>query len=260
MDNIHPNYTCSITHQIFYDPVVTEDGYIYERTAIEQWIDTKNTSPMTNKKISKNLISVHTIKQIIDDIIKKNPKLAKERYKPDMTYLKNIKKITGFIQQGKFNELLKYKNFDLKSMYDEDILKKFFKSCNNEEVIKHLFDDEDVIKQFRSSKNSSDLIISKCLTYISIYSNVTAIKYLVKGYRIKLFLAFFHMCCKNSNFDMIVYTTNTIHNLDTIGEDGYDFSVMIVINKSLSSEEKKAARMIIRDKIKENYLKEFKAL
>jgi hypothetical protein len=41
------DYTCSITHCIFLDPVLAADGHFYERFAIEKWFETNSTSPLT---------------------------------------------------------------------------------------------------------------------------------------------------------------------------------------------------------------------
>ena len=48
MSDDDPNFICPITHQLFIDPVVAADGYLYEKEAIEEWLKEHNTSPMTN--------------------------------------------------------------------------------------------------------------------------------------------------------------------------------------------------------------------
>ena len=40
------NYTCPITQELMFDPVMAEDGNTYERKGIETWILTNNTSPL----------------------------------------------------------------------------------------------------------------------------------------------------------------------------------------------------------------------
>ena len=51
------DYICPITTEIMTDPVSTLDGFTYERTAISEWLRTKNTSPTTGAKLeSKTLI------------------------------------------------------------------------------------------------------------------------------------------------------------------------------------------------------------
>ena len=41
------DYICPITAEIMTDPVTTLDGFTYERTAILEWLRTKDTSPVT---------------------------------------------------------------------------------------------------------------------------------------------------------------------------------------------------------------------
>jgi serine/threonine protein kinase len=58
---------CPITLEIFRDPVMAQDGYTYERKAIEGWIQKNGTSPITKQKISlENLVPNHAIKKVID--------------------------------------------------------------------------------------------------------------------------------------------------------------------------------------------------
>ena len=40
-------FYCSITHDLFQDPVMTVDGHTYERLAIEKWLEHHNISPNT---------------------------------------------------------------------------------------------------------------------------------------------------------------------------------------------------------------------
>ena len=54
------DYICPITAEIMTDPVSTVDGFTYERTAISEWLRTKNISPFTgatleNKTVIPNL-------------------------------------------------------------------------------------------------------------------------------------------------------------------------------------------------------------
>ena len=43
---------CPITHQLMRQPVLLEDGYMYEEDAIRQWLNRNPTSPMTREDIS----------------------------------------------------------------------------------------------------------------------------------------------------------------------------------------------------------------
>jgi hypothetical protein len=43
---------CPITNEIMKDPVFTEDGQTYERAAIERWLATHDTAPLTGEKLA----------------------------------------------------------------------------------------------------------------------------------------------------------------------------------------------------------------
>ena len=60
------SYFCPISHEIMVEPVVTTDGYSYDRFYIESWLEKHNTSPVTNSVLAnKALISNRTLKQAI---------------------------------------------------------------------------------------------------------------------------------------------------------------------------------------------------
>ena len=45
------DFICPITTEIMCDPVMAADGHAYERSAIERWLATKSTSPMTGEAL-----------------------------------------------------------------------------------------------------------------------------------------------------------------------------------------------------------------
>jgi ankyrin repeat protein len=62
-----------ITHEIFNEPVLTCDGQTYEKNAIIKWLDTHNTSPLTNKKlINKTLVTNIKMKEHVNKILDKH--------------------------------------------------------------------------------------------------------------------------------------------------------------------------------------------
>eukprot|EP00301_Raphidiophrys_heterophryoidea_P003898 c11740_g1_i1.p1 GENE.c11740_g1_i1~~c11740_g1_i1.p1 ORF type:complete len:404 (+),score=91.38 c11740_g1_i1:119-1330(+) len=74
-DEIPQDFVCSITEEIMSDPVLTVDGFTYERKAIEPWLDTHDTSPKTNMELpSKILIPNRALRSRIVDFL--------ERYTP----------------------------------------------------------------------------------------------------------------------------------------------------------------------------------
>ncbi len=58
-------YLCPITQDVMRDPHVAEDGITYDLWAIKKWMNTKNTSPMTNMPMGPNLIPNRSLKNLI---------------------------------------------------------------------------------------------------------------------------------------------------------------------------------------------------
>ena len=59
-------FECPITGEIMTDPVVTIDGFTYEREAISEWLRTKNTSPCTGVELeSKTLVPNHSLRSMV---------------------------------------------------------------------------------------------------------------------------------------------------------------------------------------------------
>eukprot|EP00199_Chlamydomonas_sp_CCMP681_P000709 CAMPEP_0119106372 /NCGR_PEP_ID=MMETSP1180-20130426/4076_1 /TAXON_ID=3052 ORGANISM="Chlamydomonas cf sp, Strain CCMP681" /NCGR_SAMPLE_ID=MMETSP1180 /ASSEMBLY_ACC=CAM_ASM_000741 /LENGTH=475 /DNA_ID=CAMNT_0007091691 /DNA_START=54 /DNA_END=1482 /DNA_ORIENTATION=- len=59
-------YLCPITQDLMVDPVIAADGYSYERSAIEKWLATHNTSPLSNQPLPhKNLTTNNALRSTI---------------------------------------------------------------------------------------------------------------------------------------------------------------------------------------------------
>eukprot|EP00730_Choanoeca_flexa_P003014 TRINITY_DN11260_c0_g3_i4.p1 TRINITY_DN11260_c0_g3~~TRINITY_DN11260_c0_g3_i4.p1 ORF type:complete len:587 (+),score=96.26 TRINITY_DN11260_c0_g3_i4:649-2409(+) len=56
---------CPITMRLMEDPVMAEDGHVYERDAITNWVEKKGTSPMTQVVMGDKLQPVLLIKQLM---------------------------------------------------------------------------------------------------------------------------------------------------------------------------------------------------
>lgn len=118
-----PTLKCPITHQLFCNPVMADDGHIYEKLAIEQWFKTTHgcRSPMTNSHISKNLKPIYPLKNLVDELIDENPNLKEDQYPPSNyhEFEDNKEEIVNLIKNRSFNELTKYINFDLKYLMEQ---------------------------------------------------------------------------------------------------------------------------------------------
>jgi|SaaInlV_125m_DNA_1040241.scaffolds.fasta_scaffold01112_2 hypothetical protein len=79
LGQVEEQHTCPITHALFLDPVMANDGHVYERKAIEDWFVRnphprrsmgQNKSPMTQRTITTFLTPAlqtrNTLKSLID--------------------------------------------------------------------------------------------------------------------------------------------------------------------------------------------------
>lgn len=63
-------FICPITHEIMTDPVMCTDGHSYERSAILRWLQSHNTSPMTNCVIDTSSITPNiSLRNSIQDFV-----------------------------------------------------------------------------------------------------------------------------------------------------------------------------------------------
>jgi len=74
------NFICPITQDIMSDPVICADGITYERKAIEHWLQSHSTSPVTRQPLnSSNLITNYALKNMIEDYKKQPKQVNKEQ-------------------------------------------------------------------------------------------------------------------------------------------------------------------------------------
>lgn len=71
--DVPEDFICPITHEVMTDPVMIEDGFTYERTAILEWFSKdKITSPMTNSTLtSTEVFENEKVKREIEKYLKK---------------------------------------------------------------------------------------------------------------------------------------------------------------------------------------------
>lgn len=68
IQKIIEHHKCPIMQQLLVDPVVAEDGHVYERRALELWLQTKKTSPTTNKTMGPNVVSALAARQTVSEL------------------------------------------------------------------------------------------------------------------------------------------------------------------------------------------------
>ena len=67
-------YVCPITQSVMVDPVSTEDGHTYERSAIARWLAKKRTSPLTGAALrTTTLVPNIALRKLIEEHRSKHP-------------------------------------------------------------------------------------------------------------------------------------------------------------------------------------------
>lgn len=66
--SIIQHHTCPITQQVLVDPVQAEDGHVYERQALERWLEIKKTSPMTNEPMGPAMAEAVAARQTVREL------------------------------------------------------------------------------------------------------------------------------------------------------------------------------------------------
>ena len=73
-EGIASSLLCPITGELMTDPVFTMDGQTYERSAIEAWLQTSDTSPATGKPLpSKMLVANVRARSMLHDLPEQVP-------------------------------------------------------------------------------------------------------------------------------------------------------------------------------------------
>lgn len=82
----HSEYYCPITCQLMGDPVVCADGTSYDRTAIETWLLSHNTSPLTGSVLPhKNLIPNLSLRALVREYRASHGDAPRRRSAPRQT-------------------------------------------------------------------------------------------------------------------------------------------------------------------------------
>ena len=79
INNTISELVCPLAQKLPMDPVIAEDGNVYERVAIEQRLKHQTTNPTTNRIISNDLLPSLQDKKLIRSIITNNATMSNKR-------------------------------------------------------------------------------------------------------------------------------------------------------------------------------------
>lgn len=136
---IHPkDIICPISHQIFYEPVVADDGIAYEADELRTWMKISTVSPVTGKHIT-NFVPSILLKNIVEKFLEANPDQIKNRYKPSRNHVDYTDEVEDIMAKHNYDELFYYKNFQLEKFYGNGHMVKLLEK-NNVDLIKYIID------------------------------------------------------------------------------------------------------------------------
>ena len=61
IDETAAEVVCALTQELPVDPVIAEDGQVYERSSIEEWLKRHKKSPITREEMGTKLLPAHHI-------------------------------------------------------------------------------------------------------------------------------------------------------------------------------------------------------
>ena len=69
MNSVADEFLCPITQELPVDPVMAEDGKIYERWAIEEWLGKQQRSPSTGTAMGTRLLSATQVRNTVGQLV-----------------------------------------------------------------------------------------------------------------------------------------------------------------------------------------------
>jgi len=99
LSDIAGSFRCSITSSLVLDPVTTCDGQLYERTAIQEWLQKNATSPNTgNRLASKTLTPSPAVRTAVERLV------LSGCLEPDETRVWMLRKALELLNKGEAAE------------------------------------------------------------------------------------------------------------------------------------------------------------
>jgi len=97
-------FICPICHDLPLDPVLAEDGRIYNRECIQKWLQKKRTSPLTNEQMGNSLRPAPQVKAALESIVRSDA-LAQStvgsKWKSHVRDVDNFRRLQQQAEDGK---------------------------------------------------------------------------------------------------------------------------------------------------------------
>ena len=70
IDETVAEFICPISQELPLEPVTAEDGRVYEKASIEEWLGRKQTSPVTNEPMGTKLLPAVQVRSVIRNLVR----------------------------------------------------------------------------------------------------------------------------------------------------------------------------------------------
>ncbi len=105
VDDSASEFLCPITQELPLDPVTAEDGRVYERSAIEEWLEKNEKSPHTNEPMGKRLFPALQVKNMIKAMVKSGA-ISADKCAAWTQKLEKEKQVEGLRQRAEAGDCL----------------------------------------------------------------------------------------------------------------------------------------------------------
>jgi hypothetical protein len=164
---------CPISHEIFKEPVIIDDGITYEKYCILKWFNKNNTSPITGLQVSKKIIDNTIIKLLVDEFLTEHPESREKQFKPIYSFLEFKNMCITYIQDKKFYKLFDFVEFDLQ----DSSLNELFNNCNDEKIINHVINN----KIINDNVNINDINIRESAARVGVKITIDDLGNVIKS-------------------------------------------------------------------------------
>ena len=128
VDDSASEFLCPITQELPIDPVIAEDGRVYERSAIVEWLERNEKSPHTNEPMGKKLLPALQVKNMIKAMVQSGA-LSGDKCAAWTLKLEQEEEIEGLRQRAEAGDVRAMTTLAQKYQYGSDGVKKDPVAC-----------------------------------------------------------------------------------------------------------------------------------
>ena len=215
--NTNTKFICPITRQLINEIAITSDGFFYEKSAIEQWLKTNNTSPQTGLVINKQTYPCIALQNQLEEFYNNNPLSKAKRFQKSKAHADNLDEINNIIANAEYTKLLNYNEFNW-LLFDDQYFVTLMENINSD-VITHIINNTPNLECEYDDK-------WRPIHYVCNYQSIDAIKLLVdKGVDLECenndkYKPIHYVCCYRSIDVIKLFVDNSV-DLECQDNDGW---------------------------------------